>query len=286
MATLRDIYQGLHPEGNASADFTFGGGGQSFIINGRCHFSFDTNTRYVSYFISNASDWLPQVRALINDPQLACTKADQTVEFLMGHPERGIPMQKASDLPFVGRMYLYAEVALEDDQRAELLAAGRERGLSIELRDLRWLEAYNVASKPLAFLSHDSRDKEAVARPLVTELGRLLCSVWYDEYSLRVGDSLTGSIDRGIREVNKCILIISPNFVTNNGWSKAEFKAIMNKHISEGMIILPVWHMVTRDDVYAYSSFLIDVFATTTSKGLPAVAGDLAAVLRPPAKRV
>src|SRR5487761_1552114 len=204
MATLRDIYQSNHPEGNFGSTFTATGGGQSFTIEGRCHFSFDTNTRYVSYFVSEPVDWLAQFRILVNDPQVACRTADQNVQVWMSNPTLGIPPQLASDLPFVGRMYFYAEVTLGDQDRAELFAAGKERSLSIELRDLRWLEAYNASNKPLAFLSHDSRDKEDVARPLVTELGRLLCSVWYDEYSLKVGDSLTESIDRGIREANKC----------------------------------------------------------------------------------
>jgi TIR domain len=199
----------------------------------------------------------------------------------MGNPTFGVPMKNGSDLHFVGRMYLYVEAFLGEAERAELLAAGTERGLSIELRDLQWLEAYNSSTRPLGFLSHDSRDKDNVARPLALELGRLLCPVWFDEYSLKVGDSLSESIDRGIREAPKCILILSPNFLANPGWSKTEFKAIMNRHIAEGSVILPVWHNVTRNDVYGYSSFLVDIVASDTSKGLDAVARDLATVLKP-----
>jgi hypothetical protein len=138
----------------------------------------------------------------------------------------------------------------------------------------------------LAFLSHDSRDKDDIARPLAIELGRLVCPVWFDEYSLKVGDSLSDSIDRGIREAAKCILLLSPNFLSNPGWSKAEFKAIVNRHIAEGAVILPVWHNVTRDDVYGYSSFLVDIVASNMSKGVEAVARDLAAVLRPAQRQV
>ena len=56
----------------------------------------------------------------------------------------------------------------------------------------------------------------------------------------------------------------------------------MNRHINEGAVILPVWHNVTRDDVYNYSSFLVDIVASNTDKGIEAVARDLSAVLKPP----
>lgn len=275
MATLREIYDATHPELNAGTNLTIIADGRSFVVDGRCHYSFDTNTRYVSYYVSDPVDWFPQVRALVNNPEVACVHARGSVHLTMGNPALGIPMQNAHDLRFAGRMYLYVEASLSEDDRGELSQAGRERGLSIELRDLRWLEAYNASTRPLAFLSHDSRDKDDVARPLAIELGRLLCPVWFDEYSLKVGDSLSDSIDRGIREAAKCILILSPSFLANPGWSKAEFKAIINRHIAEGAVILPVWHNVTRDDVYGYSSFLVDIVASNMSKGRETVARDL-----------
>lgn len=198
----------------------------------------------------------------------------------MGNPSFGVPMEKSSELLFIGRTYFYAEIRLTDQERIDLVASGKSRGLSIELRDLKWLDGYNSSGHPVAFMSHDSRDKEEVARPLVHELGHLLCPVWYDEFSLKVGDSLTESIDRGIREASKCVVVLSPNFLENPGWSNAEFKSIMNRHIKEGAVILPVWHQVTRDDVYNYSSFLVDIFGSNTSKGIEAVARDLYKALK------
>ncbi len=48
------------------------------------------------------------------------------------------------------------------------------------------------------FISHASEDKDEVARPLAEELTRLGFRVWYDEYSLRLGDSLREKIDEGL----------------------------------------------------------------------------------------
>ena len=41
------------------------------------------------------------------------------------------------------------------------------------------------------FISHSSEDKDAVVRELANLLKRLGLKVWYDEFTLKVGDSLT-----------------------------------------------------------------------------------------------
>lgn len=126
--------------------------------------------------------------------------------------------------------------------------------------------------KPLAFICHDSRDKESVARPLATELSDIMCPVWFDEFSLKVGDSLRQSVERGIKECRKCILILSPNFLANNGWTKKEFNAIFTKEIFEQKnVILPVWYHVSAKDVYQYSPNLADRFAVNWSLGVKEV---------------
>lgn len=52
---------------------------------------------------------------------------------------------------------------------------------------------------PDLFLSHATEDKDGFVRPLAHALTALGASVWYDEFSLRAGDSLRESIDRGLR---------------------------------------------------------------------------------------
>jgi hypothetical protein len=111
----------------------------------------------------------------------------------------------------------------------------RERSGAVE----RWLRGMNSAAisllidtlksrdfeiarsrhqKPMAFISHDSRDN------LAMELSKRMCPVWYDEYSLEVGDR--SSIEKGIKEARKCILVLSPAFISNGGWGKAEVDSI------------------------------------------------------------
>jgi hypothetical protein len=41
-----------------------------------------------------------------------------------------------------------------------------------------------------AFISHAAEDKDAFVRPLAVALQSLGARIWYDEFSLRLGDSL------------------------------------------------------------------------------------------------
>lgn len=129
---------------------------------------------------------------------------------------------------------------------------------------------------PLAFICHDSQDKDDVVRELAHQLVRMGCPVWYDEYSLRVGDSLRKKIEGGIKECKKCILILSPRFLSNEGWTKAEFDSIYTKEIAEkGNVMLPVWHGVTTEMVYNYSPRLADRVGISTDLGITEVARQL-----------
>jgi TIR domain len=97
----------------------------------------------------------------------------------------------------------------------------------------------------------------------------MLCPVWYDEYSLNPGDSLRESIDRGLSTCPKCIVILSSAFLSNPGWAKGEFNAIISRHFAEGgSILVPIWHGVDRDEVAAYSPLVADVVALNSNVGL------------------
>ena len=134
----------------------------------------------------------------------------------------------------------------------------------------------NKWEKPLAFISHDSRDKTTIAEPLAIQLQKFMCPVWYDEFTLRVGDSLRESIERGLKECPKCILVLTPNFLSNKGWSKREYDSIFTREIVEKQrVILPIWHEISVEDVYKFSPVLADRVATQWSLGVEGVARKL-----------
>lgn len=59
------------------------------------------------------------------------------------------------------------------------------------------------------FVSHASEDKDAFVRPLVERLREAHIEVWYDEFSLNVGDSLRRSIDRGLAQARFGIVVLT-----------------------------------------------------------------------------
>lgn len=76
------------------------------------------------------------------------------------------------------------------------------------------------------FISHASEDKDEFVRPLAHALRNHGLTVWYDEFTLRVGDSLRRKIDQGIANSRFGIVVISPKFVVK-GWTNQELDGLM-----------------------------------------------------------
>lgn len=114
------------------------------------------------------------------------------------------------------------------------------------------------------FVSHASEDKDTFVRPLAVALRSLGVSVWYDEFSLRLGDSLSRSIDKGLTSSRFGLVVISPHFI-EKPWPEYELRGLLAREIQEGRVILPMWHGVTRQQVVAFSPPLADKVALNTA---------------------
>lgn len=130
------------------------------------------------------------------------------------------------------------------------------------------------------FISHASEDKDDVARPLADRLRRLGLKVWFDETELKLGDSLSRSIDRGLSHSNNGIVILSPAFFAKS-WPEYELRGLTAKAIGANPKILPIWHKVQREDVLAYSPPLADVLGENTRRPLDEVALKIVEAIRP-----
>jgi len=80
------------------------------------------------------------------------------------------------------------------------------------------------------FVSHASEDKD-FARPLAEALHKSGLSVWYDDFTLRVGDSLRRRIDEGLAKSRYGIVILSHAFFAKN-WPQAELDGLTSKQIA------------------------------------------------------
>jgi hypothetical protein len=115
-----------------------------------------------------------------------------------------------------------------------------------------------------AFVSHATEDKDEVARPLAEALRKLGHNVWYDEFTLKVGDSLRRSIDAGLAKSRFGIVVLSPSFF-EKGWPEYELDGLVAKEQAGHKVILPLWHRVSKDDVLKYSPTLADRVALSTA---------------------
>jgi TIR domain len=130
------------------------------------------------------------------------------------------------------------------------------------------------------FISHASEDKDDVARPLAEVLVRHGYSVWYDEFTLVVGDSLRRSIDRGIAQSKYGLVILSPYFFQKE-WPQLELDGLFSTEAATGKAILPVWHKVSFNEVRRYSPMLAQKFALRTEQGLDTVVEGILKVFAP-----
>lgn len=121
----------------------------------------------------------------------------------------------------------------------------------------------NAKKKYDVFISHASEDKDSFVRPLAIALRSLGASVWYDEFSLRIGDSLSGSIDKGLSNSSFGLVVISQNFMIKP-WPDYELRGLVNRDVEEGRVILPIWHGVTKEQVREFSPSLSDKVALNT----------------------
>jgi len=67
------------------------------------------------------------------------------------------------------------------------------------------------------FISHASEDKEEFVGPLAKALQKAGYKVWFDEFTLKVGDSLRRSIDNGLKNSRFGIVILSNAFFAKIG---------------------------------------------------------------------
>lgn len=242
-------------------------------VTARLHLDFDANAKFVSFYIPEMPDvTCPEALAL------------DGVDEILRWPETQVGVQAgiggeskdAKELIFTGQVYLYSERPVPDNLKDQLATEAKIAGHRLTFRSVEYVNERNKWERPYAFISHDSRDKASIAEPVALQLQRLMCPVWYDEFSLRVGDSLRESIERGLKECSKCILVLTPNFLSNGGWSKREYDSIFTREVVEKQrVILPIWHEISAHDVYRYSPILADRVAVQWSLGVEVVARKL-----------
>ncbi len=270
MATLKQYFDtDLNRVLSVNQPFMYKSSEESVEVVCRIHLDFDSNTFYISYYIPVFERMKDLCLTLISDLRWAENILKETV---VQRSSMGDDSIISTDLNFSGRIFIYSEVGLNSEDNKEVREVAEKISRFVNFRGQPYAIERSKLEKPLAFLSHDTRDKDEIVRPLAIRLTTMMCPVWYDEYSLKLGSSLRQSIETGLKECKKCILILTPNFLVNAGWTKTEFNSIFTREILEkSNVVIPIWHGVTAREVYEYSPSLADKVAIQWSKGIDEV---------------
>jgi hypothetical protein len=131
-----------------------------------------------------------------------------------------------------------------------------------------------------AFVIHASEDKNSFVRPLVYKLRLMGYRIWFDEFDLKLGDSIRQTIDKGLSMSDYAIVVISRMFL-NKKWPQYELNGMVTREISGKKAVLPIWYDITFDEVMQYSPSIADKKAEyATSDNIEEVAASIAQVLR------
>lgn len=146
-------------------------------------------------------------------------------------------------------------------------------------------ESPDVPKEPAArdfdvFISHASDDKDAVVRPLAESLRKGGLDVWYDEFELKIGDSLRRKIDSGLARSRFGVVVLSKDFF-RKGWTNYELDGLVTRAVSGEQVLLPIWHNITKAELIAYSPSLADKLArSTATHTIEEIAAEILEVIR------
>lgn len=130
------------------------------------------------------------------------------------------------------------------------------------------------------FICHASEDKKDFVAKLATALVKKGVKVWYDEFSLKLGDRLRQKIDEGLSNSRYGVVVLSPNFFRKK-WPIDELEGLLAIEKEGRKVILPVWHNLTIEEIAKHSPLLAGRIAAKTEDGIDKIVEDILNVLNP-----
>ena len=131
------------------------------------------------------------------------------------------------------------------------------------------------------FICYASEDKKSFVLPLAKALRDEHVEVWFDDFSLKLGDSIRRSIDEGLTQSRFGIVVLSPAFFEKN-WPQYELDGLTEIEMKgRDKVLLPIWHGVGHNEVFSYSPALANRKAIPSTKGLRKVVKEILKVVRP-----
>lgn len=108
-----------------------------------------------------------------------------------------------------------------------------------------------VMSKRQIFLSHALADKPLLAERLHRALLEQDLTVWYDDAAVSWGDSIPLSIQKGLRDSEFVLILLTPNFTqSEQGWRYEELSTALTQQVAGTQTrILPLVWGLSHDEL-------------------------------------
>lgn len=138
-----------------------------------------------------------------------------------------------------------------------------------------FVEGFRRLARPsvYVFVCYASEDK-STAQQISVELTALGAAIWFDEWEIRIGDSIVQRIDAALGRITHLVVLLSRSSV-NKPWVNKELSvALMRQLTQKSVTVLPL-----RLDDCAMPPILADIKYADARKGLRQACDDLAAAL-------
>jgi hypothetical protein len=128
------------------------------------------------------------------------------------------------------------------------------------------------------FICHASEDKESFVSVLALKLCNKGFKVWYDDFTLSLGDNLRRKISHGLAHSRYGVVVLSKKFFEKE-WPQKELDGLVARENGSNKVILPIWHNITQNQVTHFSPMLADRVAVSSDKGIDYVVDEIARVI-------
>lgn len=127
------------------------------------------------------------------------------------------------------------------------------------------------------FISHAYEDQNEFAGQLALSLKKKGMNVWYSGFELRLGASITTSVNEALKKSRYGIVLLTPVYFTKK-WAMKELEALLVTE-TEGHRILPVLHGVSVETLREKMPLLADRYAVSSRRGMNYVVGKILATV-------
>jgi hypothetical protein len=124
------------------------------------------------------------------------------------------------------------------------------------------------------FISYAIEDKSLLASGIASGLKKKGLKIYYAGDELDAGDIISDTIYEGLEDSEYCIIILSKYYIRS--WPIIERSHILRREKKEKRILIfPVWHNITINDVKTNFPELLDHYAESSQIGLPELVDNL-----------